>query len=41
MIFNPGPDELLELSDSMIVIGEAEKIKGLMIMAGDSRSTGK
>ncbi len=41
MIFNPGPDELLELSDSMIVIGEAEKIKGLMTMAGDSRSTGK
>ena len=41
MIFNPGPDELLELGDSMIVIGEAEKIKGLMIMAGDSRSTGK
>ena len=27
MIFNPGPDEILEVGDSMIVLGTADKIK--------------
>lgn len=36
MIFNPGPEELLQLGDSMIVLGTIEQVQALRRMARDS-----
>jgi len=36
MIFNPGPEELLQLGDSMIVLGTIEQVKALRDLARDS-----
>lgn len=38
MLFNPGPDEVLEIDDSMIVIGNSEQVKTLnQIANGESK----
>ncbi|MCK7495870.1 MAG: hypothetical protein MZW92_36575 [Comamonadaceae bacterium] len=36
MIFNPSSDEQLELGDSMIVLGDREKVDKLKLLAKDS-----
>lgn len=33
MLFNPGPDEVLEINDSMIVIGKSDQVKSLSNIA--------